>query len=327
MVLPGRDMSWKSFLHALWREWDQDRGSDIAGAVTFFGVLAIFPFLLFLVGLAGIIIDDELARELIAQLQEVAPSQVTEILQQQLEWLSHQDSSSILTIGGATALWASSGGMVSLMNALNTAYGVNESRPFWKVRGVAILMTLIAAAIGVVAALLIIAIPALAAAVGGVFGTGIGWMRIPIAGAMMMFLWALLYYVLPDVEQRFRFITPGSVFGVVVWVIASWGFSVYVKNFGNYERMYGTLGGVIVLLFWMWISAQVLLLGAEINSVLEHKSVDGKKPGTRRMAEAGPSGTKTEETKEQAAAVPPTDDTGSESVVTNPQESKTGSVS
>ena len=103
----------------------------------------------------------------------------------------------------------------------------------------------------------------------------------------MMLLWALLYYVLPDVEQSFRFITPGSVLGVVLWVLASWGFSKYVSNFGSYDKTYGSLGGVIVLLLWMWISSLVLLVGAETNALIEHRSEEGKRQGAKRRTDVG----------------------------------------
>jgi membrane protein len=121
------------------------------------------------------------------------------------------------------------------------------------------------------------------------------WLRLPVAGLLMMFLWATLYYVLPDVEQEFKFITPGSVMGVVVWVLASWGFSLYVTNFGKYEATYGSVGGIIVMLLWMYISSLVLLLGAEVNAVIEHKSEEGKRVGAKLMADRGRTGTKTEE--------------------------------
>ena len=99
----------------------------------------------------------------------------------------------------------------------------------------------------------------------------------------MMFLWALLYYVLPDVEQEFKFITPGSVVGVLLWVVASWGFGKYVSNFGSYDKTYGSIAGVIVLLFWMWISSLVLLVGAEVNALIEHRSPEGKREGAKSM--------------------------------------------
>jgi membrane protein len=115
----------------------------------------------------------------------------------------------------------------------------------------------------------------------------------------MLLVWAMIYYLLPDVQQEFKFITPGSVVGVIVWLLASWGFSLYVRNFGSYDANYGALGGVIVMLLWMWISAQVILLGAEVNALLEHKSPEGKAPGAKRLDEPGPNMSKGEKRREE----------------------------
>lgn len=285
MRFPGHGMTWKEFLLALKDEWTKDRVSDVAGMVTFFGLLALFPFILFLVALGGILIDPGQATQLIDQLSKIAPPAVTQILGERVRSLAQTKSTGLLTISALVAIWSASGGIGALMRALNTTYGVTESRKWWKTRGIALGMTLFAALLALVAALLAVAAPPLARAVGGPIGTVLLWGRLPVAGLLMMFLWACLYYFLPDVEQRFRFITPGSVVGVVLWVIASWGFSVYVANFGKYEVTYGTLGGVVVMLVWMWISSQVVLLGAEINAVVEHRSPEGKDPGARRIGE------------------------------------------
>jgi membrane protein len=285
MRFPGRGMTWKEFFVAVKTEWSKDRISDVAGMVTFYGLLALFPFLLFLVALGSLLIDPAQATQLIDQLSRIAPGPVTQILGDRVHSLAETRSTGLLTISALVAIWSASGGISALMRALDTTYGVEERRPWWKTRGIALGMTLAAAALALVAALLAVAAPALARAVGGPLGTVLLWGRLPVAGLMMMFLWACLYYFLPDVEQRFRFITPGSVVGVVLWVLASWGFSVYVANFGKYEVTYGALGGVVVMLVWMWISSQVVLLGAEINAVLEHRSPDGKEPGARRIGE------------------------------------------
>lgn len=285
MRFPGHGMTWKEFLTALKNEWTKDRVSDVAGMVTFFGLLALFPFLLFLVALAGILIDPAQATQLIDQLSRIAPGPVTQILGERVRSLADSKSTGLLTVSALVAIWSASGGISALMRALNTTYGVQESRKFWKTRGIALGMTLFAAGAALVAALLAVAAPPLAKAVGGPLGTLLLWARLPVAGLMMMLLWACLYYFLPDVEQQFRFITPGSVVGVVLWLVASWGFSVYVANFGKYEVTYGALGGMVVMLVWMWISSQVVLLGAEINAVLEHRSPAGKDPGARRIGE------------------------------------------
>lgn len=294
MVLPGKGMSWIEFFKALKNEWTRDKVSDTAGALTFFGVLALFPFLLFLVSLASVLIDPAQAQTLIQQLAQVAPQEVVSILGERIQSLAASNSVGLLTVGGVGAVWAASGGVVALMKALNTTYGVEERRPFWKVRGIALLTTLSAAVLSIVAAALAVAAPAVADRLGEPFSTLIVWLRLPFAGLVMMFVWAMLYYALPDVKQKFKFITPGSVVGVFIWVLASWGFSKYVANFGKYDVNYGAIGGVIVMLLWMWITSQVILLGAEINAILEHRSPEGKSPGQKVPGQGGVTATKSE---------------------------------
>ncbi|MFN7134390.1 MAG: YihY/virulence factor BrkB family protein, partial [Myxococcales bacterium] len=289
MKLPGRDVPWKTFFKDLSYEWSKDRVSDVAGSVTFFGVLAIFPFMLFLVSLASLIIDPRSANTLVDQLSGIAPPQVTEILASQLQELGAGRSPGLLTLGALGAIWAASSGMVALMQALNIAYDVEESRSFFKKRLIAVGMVLLAAAIALAATgIAIIAAPVLNA-IGGTWAQVLLWLRLPVAALLMMFLWATLYWALPDVEQKFKFVSPGSILGVLVWALASWGFSVYVTNFGNYASTYGALGGVIVMLLWMWITAQMLLLGAEINAILEHYSPEGKRAGAKSLDDTGES--------------------------------------
>jgi membrane protein len=272
------------FFKALKTEWKRDDVGDVAGALTFRAILALFPFLLFLVSLAGVIIDPAQAQVLIQELSKVAPQEVTKILGERLNSLAESNPVGLLTVGGVGAVWAASGGVVALMDALNTAYGVEEKRPFWKLRGIALLVTLGGAVVAILAALTVVVLPVISDKLGPV-GTVLTWLRLPLAGLVVMMLWAVLYYVLPDVKQRFRFITPGSVVGVLIWVVASWGFSRYVANFGKYDVNYGAIGGVIVMLLWLWISSQVILLGAEINAILEHRSPEGKAPGQRHPDE------------------------------------------
>ncbi|WIG98094.1 YihY/virulence factor BrkB family protein [Myxococcus sp. SDU36] len=285
MVLPGKGMSWKKFFLALKDEWTRDEIGDVSGALTFRAILALFPFLLFLVSLAGLLIEPTQAQVLIQELARVAPREVTSILSERIEALADSRPVGLLTVGGVGAVWAASTGVVALMAALNKVYGVTESRPIWKLRGVALLVTLGGATVAILAAFSVVVTPVIVGKLPDVPGTVLMWLRLPVAGLLMMSLWAVLYFVLPDVKQRFRFITPGSVVGVLIWVLASWGFSQYVANFGSYDVNYGAIGGVIVMLLWMWISAQVILLGAEINAILEHRSPDGKAPGQKDAAQ------------------------------------------
>ncbi len=294
MVLPGRDISWKEFFKTLKDEYERDQVSNVAGSVTFFCVLALFPFLIFLVALLSLVLDPTSVQKMVDQLRIVAPGQVADIIGTQLKSITSEKRVGLLTFGAAAAFISASGGIVAVIDALNTSYGVKETRPFWKVRALAFGVTLGAAAFSVVAALLAVGAPAVASWLGEPFATLVVWLRLPLAGLMMMSLWAALYYWLPDVEQQFRFITPGSVVGVLVWVLASYGFSFYVSHFGSYDATYGTLGGVMVLLMWMWVSSQVLLIGSEINALLEHKSPEGKGAGAHTVAEPAPNASKTE---------------------------------
>ena len=269
-------IGWKEFAAGLKQKCKEDKLTDIAASLTFFAVLALFPFLLFLVTLTGLALRPEQIEQLILEVGKVAPADATRIIAQQIRDINQGQNVGLLTIGFVGAIWSASGGIASLMDALNGVHRVADGRPFWKTRGIAILTTLGAGAAVLVAALVGVAAGPIANAIGGPVAKAVTWLRLPIAGAMMAIVWALLYYVLPDVRQRLRLITPGSVFGVVVWVIASWGFSFYVAHFGDYNKTYGAIGGAIVMLMWMWISAIFLILGAEINAVLEHVSSDGK---------------------------------------------------
>lgn len=280
-------MSWKEFGKGLKEEVVRDNVTDLAATVTYYGVLALFPFLLFLVALASVIITPAQAQSMVAELSQVAPGEVTKIVGDRIRQLGEQQNVTLLGFGALGAIWAASGATLALMRALNTAYDVEESRPFWKVRGLAVLMTIVAGVLALAGALAAVATEPIANAIGGPVGTAIVWLRLPLAGLVMMFLWALLYYVLPDVEQKFKFITPGSVVGVLLWVLASWAFGKYVANFGSYDKTYGSIAGVIVLLFWMWLSSLVLLVGAEMNALIEHRSPEGKREGARSMQDTG----------------------------------------
>jgi len=303
MRFPGKGMSFKEFAVGLKDEVAKDNVTDIAGAVTYYGFTALFPFLLFLVALASVVISPRDAEQLVQQLSQVAPGAVTQIVGDRIRQLGQQQDVSLLGFGALGAVWAASGAVMALMRALNTAYDVKEGRPFWKTRGIAILMTLFAGALALVAAVAAVAAPALAQAVGGPIGTAIVWLRLPVAGLIMMLLWAVVYYVLPDVEQDFKFITPGSVGGVLIWLLASWGFSQYVSHFGSYDRTYGSIAGIIVLLLWIWISALVLLVGAEVNALIEHRSPEGKREGAKSLADTGTAPAPEEAARQQGGVV------------------------
>lgn len=287
MKLPGGGMTWKQFFVGLKDEVSKDNVTDVAATVTYYSILSLFPFLLFLVAVASLVITPQQAEQLVQSVARVAPHEVTQIVGQRIHALVQGQSVGLLTFGVVFAIWSASGSVSALMRGLDTAYDVKDERPWWKRQAIALGMTIVFGLLGLVAAILMVVLGPVSQAIGGPVGTAIEWARWPVAAAVVMFLWALAYYVLPDVEQRFRFITPGSVAGVLLWLLASWGFSVYVGHFGNYDKTYGSLGGVIVLLLWTWISSLVVLVGAEMNAVIEHASPEGKRPGAKRMADAG----------------------------------------
>lgn len=270
----GRMPEWKDLFRRLRAEWRRNKLSDAAAALTFYGVLSFFPFLLFIVALAGLVIPPAQVQSLIVALGNDVPPEFSRLPYAQLAQLTSGPGKGLLTFSALAAVWSATAGVVSLITALNTAYGVTERRPRWKVYGIALGMMLGGAVLALLAGLLAVVAPALATRLGPPWTMLAGWLTLPLAALLMMCLWATLYSVLPDARQRFKFITPGSVVGVLVWLAASLGFSFYVSRFSTFGITYGALGGIVVLLLWMWISALALMLGAEINAVLARRRLE-----------------------------------------------------
>ena len=268
MILPGRDVPFRLFLRTLIREIGEDDLADYGAAVAFSAFLAIFPFLVFVVALASLVVDPSTLDVIMKQIDRVAPEQVADILGERLQALTTGTKPGLLTVSAVGAIWAASGAVAALTSALNSANDIRDRRPFWKTRGLALLVTVAAAALVIVASAIAIAAPAVAAHLGGAAQIFILILRWPVAAGLMLVVIACLYHFLPDTDQPFALITPGSVVAVAGWIAASLAFSLYVSHFGKYEVVYGALGSVIVLLLWMWISALVILVGAEINAVL-----------------------------------------------------------
>ncbi len=267
---------WKGILGRLRREWKRNKLSDAAAALTFYGVLAFFPFLLIIVALAGLVIQPAQVQALVGELGRAAPQAFSQLPSEQLAELTSGPRRGLLTFSALAAVWSATAGVVNLMKALNTAYGVTEGRPRWKVYGLALGMVLMGVVLALLAGLVAVAAPALATRLGHPWTMLAGWLRLPLAALLMMILWGTLYSVLPDTRRRARFIIPGSVVGVLVWLAASLGFSAYVSHVSTFGITYGALGGIVVLLLWMWISSLALMLGAELNAVLASQRSEDK---------------------------------------------------
>lgn len=287
-LLDTRGISSFELLKRTFKEFSNDDMTTYASALAYRGIFSLFPFLLFLIAMLGMLDLQNFFTWLREQVSLVLPPDALDLVNPVIDQMQEQKSG-LLSVGILVALWSASVGIRSLMNAMNKAYDVKEGRPTWKLMLLAVGYTIGLAFILLAAAGLMVTGPQvmewLAAQVGlkeivVILWT---WLRWPVIVILMMLVLALLYYVMPDVEQEFRFITPGSVLAVIVWIAASVGFGIYVQNFGNYDATYGSIGAVIVLLLYFYISAAVLLFGAEMNAVIEHASVEGKDEGDKRI--------------------------------------------
>jgi membrane protein len=283
-----------AFLKTLVKRISDNALTDRAATLAYYFVFALFPFLFTLVTLAAYLPVQNSIQDLLARLDPLMPEEAMNIIRTQLNALTSEQRPRLLTFGLLLALWSASRGVDALRSALNLSYDVKESRPFWRVQTMAIGITI------ATSALMLLAITGLA--VGSSAGLWAasklhfdqfwllvwGWLRWPITAAGVMLVLALLYYFLPDVKQEWRYVTPGSLLATLLWLLMTWGFSVYAENFGSYDKTYGAIGGMIVLLTWFYISGFVFTLGGEVNAILEHSSAEGKAKGARSAGEAPP---------------------------------------
>jgi membrane protein len=273
------------------KEFNEDDMATYASALAYQMFFSMFPFILFLISLVGFLHLPDFFNWLREQANYVLPAQALEQVNPVIDQLQQNQQGGLLSVGIIVALWSASAAVRSLMTALNMAYDVEEGRPVWKRLPLSVFYTIGLALMLISAAALMVTGPQflnwLTSYIGleQVFITVWTWIRWPVAVILLMLAVAIIYYAAPDVEQDFRFITPGSVLAVVVWIAASLGFAFYVQNFGNYNAMYGGIGTIIIMLLYLYISSAVLLFGAEINAVIEHHSNEGKEKGDKKLDE------------------------------------------
>jgi membrane protein len=254
------------------KEFSEDHMTLYGAALAYQVLLSIFPFAIFLVALLGFLLIPGFFDWIEDQLHIVLPGEAAGLVDQIVGQARDQQRGSLLSFGILVALWSASVAVRGTMEALNVAFDIEEDHPAWKKYPLSIFYTISLAIIMVVATGLMLVGPrvmewlAEQMVVGTVFVALWSWPRFPVAVVLLMFVVALIYYLFPNGDQPFRLITPGAVLAVLVWIAASLGFSFYVSNFSNYGAMYGSLGAVIVLLIYLYISAVVLLFGAEVNA-------------------------------------------------------------
>lgn len=245
-----------------------------AAALAFSGLFALFPFLIFLITLLGFLDVPQFFDWLLEQAQSALPADSYRLVEEVLSQIEGQTRGGLLSVSILLAIWGASSGVRSLMNALNVAYGVKESRPTWRRYLLSIVFTLgLAILLTASAGLMLLGTRAIEwvadeVGLGSAFVTGWTWLRWPVLGVLLLLTTGLVYSLAPDLKQPLAFVTPGSALAVVLWLVASAGFSFYVSRFGNYSATYGSLGGIVVLLLYFYISSIVLLLGAEVNAQL-----------------------------------------------------------
>jgi membrane protein len=279
-------LTWTQLVKQTAGEINKDDVLGLAAQLAYYFLLALVPAIACVLAFTSFLPPDSL-QNLIASLSGFVPPDVVQILRDQLLSLNQGDHSGIFTFGLLVALWSSSAAMVGIISALNTAYDIEEARPWWKVRLTAILLTLGVAVFVVMAFALVMIGPSFIDRIASMVGLGpaftFTWnlLRWPVALAMVALCIGLVYYFAPDAEQDWEWITPGAVLATVLWLIASLGFKFYVANFADYNESYGSLGGVIILMLWFYISALAVLIGAEMNAEIEHASPHGKDPGEK----------------------------------------------
>jgi membrane protein len=260
-------------------EFSEDNMSDWAAALTYYGLLSLFPALIALVSIVGLVGDPATTTKTITDMvTKLGPSSAADTFAGPIKSItSHRSAAGILfVVGLATALWSASGYVGAFMRAANVIYETPEGRPFWKLRPLQILVTLVMLVLLALVAVALVLTGPIVTAVAGPLGIGSTAVSIwniakwPVLLLVVISMFAVLFYSAPNVKLAgFKWVTPGAIMAIVVWLLASAAFAFYVANFGSYDKTYGTLGGMVCLLVWMWLTNVALLLGMELNSERE----------------------------------------------------------
>ena len=280
-------VSWPELIRRTWNESIADDILGLAAQMSFYFFLALFPAILFVLALASFFPLGDLTDDLGRVAGPFVSPQVLGLIQDQMHRLANNESGGLLTFGVIGALWSSSAAMVSIASALNHAYDIEEGRPWWRVRLTAIGLTIGVAIFVLVSLLLLLLGPTWAEALGRVTGVGApftwAWLVIqwPVIFLLVSTGIGLVYYFGPDAEQDWVWITPGAVAATLLWLAVSLLFKEYIARFTDYNAAYGSVGAVIVLMLWFYVSSLAILVGAELNAEIEHASPYGKAPGQK----------------------------------------------
>lgn len=270
--------SWRFALKRAVAQFSHDECTDLAAALTYYAVQSLFPAAIALVSVLGVFGQGPSTIDaLLGIVGDVASDDVVNAVRGPLESLAQSPAAGpALVIGLLTALWSASGYVGAFSRAMNRIYEVGEGRPFWKLRPVQILITLVAVALIALVAVALVVTGPLAQAIGDAVGLGSTAVTVwsiakwPVLAGVVVLIIAILYHATPNVQQpKFRWMSTGAAAAFIIWVLASLAFGFYVANFGSYDATYGALAGVIVFLLWLYITNLALLFGAEVDSETE----------------------------------------------------------
>jgi membrane protein len=286
--LPKR--AWGDVLKRTFSEFKEDNLTDWAAALTYYGIVSIFPALIALVSILGLI-GQSATKPILDNLGGFAPGPAHEILSNALHGLtqSRSPASILFVVGLAGAIWAASGYIGAFIRASNVIWDVEEGRPIWQTIPLRLVVTIVMLVLLAASAVAVVVTGPLADQVGELLGIGAAAVTVwdiakwPVLILVVSLMFSILYYASPNVRQPgFRWVTAGGIFAVIVWILASAAFGLFVANFGSYNKTYGSLGAVIIFLVWLWLTNVAILLGAELNAEIERgRQIEAGQPADR----------------------------------------------
>jgi len=290
-------LSWVALAKRVWNEVQEDNVFGRAAELSYYFLLALFPFLIFLTSIIGLVLGSGTGTRhmLFNYLARIMPPSAFQLIDNTMYEVSSASGGGKLSFGLLAALWAASNGLTAITDSLNTAYDLTESRSWWKRRLVSIGLTMALSVLIIAALTLVVGGGRIAEWLAGVYGFGpvfpVAWKIIqwPVVLAFMTFAFALIYYFAPDIrEQRWKWLTPGAVIGVALWLLVSIAFRVYLHFFNSYSATYGSLGAVIILMLWFYFTGAAVLIGGETNSEIENAAAKQGEPEAKEKGEKAP---------------------------------------
>ena len=292
-----RNITWVEVAKRVWNEIQKDNVFGRAAELSYYFLLALFPLLIFLTSVIGIVLGAGTGTRhaLFDYLARIMPPSAFQLIDATMWEVSSASGGGKLSFGLLAALWAASNGMGAITESLNVAYDLKESRPWWKTRLVAISLTIALSVLIITALVLVVAGGNIGEGLAGHFGLGsafaIAWKIIqwPAVFAFLILAFALIYYFAPDLrDQAWQWLTPGAAIGVVLWLLVSLAFRVYLHYFDSYSKTYGSLGAVIILMLWLYFTGCAVLIGGEINSEIENAAAKEGEPEAKEKGEKSP---------------------------------------